>query len=864
MAKSYWRGASRISGWLAALVVAGLASAQAPLKVRYQSGIEVDGELREAEWGTRPDFKFGQKEQVWQDAQDGRRSWGGKADLSAAFYLRYDAAYLYFGGWVKDDHHIEAGEGEYPESADAIELFLDIDPDPEPDGGANPGHRLTEQDVQLFLLPLAGKWIRRPWDNETPGRTLPPTGSELTGMQLEARRDGDNSYTFEARIPFHNFLDVLGESVGDIGFHLALDDRDPDSRVPNYMTLDGNNPTYDTRSYRRLKFVGRAPLSLEPETGMGLGAGLMRLLPWVLVGLFVLVTLRLFARRAPMLHMSTRSARLARVLGVVLLLVGLGLPGWLADNHASQAENRLANAVEQLEKDLPQMEQGTLKSYVGEARDEPLLAVLQGEEIQRKQFFSYQFLTEMVPRFGTRLRSYHDDFFRVRPYWIPLPDAQPQLFAFKRPLDGGRLAIVLSEPTRTDFLTEPIPMALRLSYRLRDKSEDETAIELLPGEKVSAAAFGKANREMFYVITEIPGKVESLSLTALGGDQVQLVGLTVVPTDADALDQPLSLGQPLGEIESDLRGIYPEDAGFELLPYGNEHAVTIPEGRQRTFHKMWFVYCAAYPGEGVTPDLSEGDDICQLIIKLSKGDDRVIPLEHQRSMFYELASRNSDVPEGVPAVQVEVGSAGDSDDQDKRINVVYLADLNLPRGVTVQAIHFKNTGPYPIRFRSVIFGSERRVKPSELANSPLQLAAGKALLKKDHLDQLRDMHFAVYRNGSLARSSLDKAGRERRAVIPAAVRKQRLTDPGGTYRHTVDEGDARVFGGFLPMQGDSNVVLGVWAVDSGFGHQLRFFSLLGAVLSLLSAPFLLLLFNDALGWLSNLRLRLMVVVSVAA
>ncbi|MEE2888672.1 MAG: sigma 54-interacting transcriptional regulator, partial [Planctomycetota bacterium] len=246
------------------------------------------------------------------------------------------------------------------------------------------------------------------------------------------------------------------------------------------------------------------------------------------------------------------------------------------------------------------------------------------------------------------------------------------------------------------------------------------------------------------------------------------------------------------------------------------------------------------------------------------GDDRVIPLEHQRSMFYELASRNSDVPEGVPAVQVEVGSAGDSDDQDKRINVVYLADLNLPRGVTVQAIHFKNTGPYPIRFRSVIFGSERRVKPSELANSPLQLAAGKALLKKDHLDQLRGMHFAVYRNGSLARSSLDKAGRERRAVIPAAVRKQRLTDPGGTYRHTVDEGDARVFGGFLPMQGDRNVVLGVWAVDSGFGHQLRFFSLLGAVLSLLSAPFLLLLFNDALGWLSNLRLRLMVVVSVAA
>ncbi|MCB9871954.1 MAG: sigma 54-interacting transcriptional regulator [Planctomycetes bacterium] len=824
-------------------------------------GIKIDGKLDE--WQDRHRLAVLQRRgQVWDEVR--RRTWRGVGDLSAEFYIGYDRSHLYLAGKVRDDHYLPPPEGAFPESGDAIELFLDTDLSTATSGREGP-QPLRDEDLQLFLLPLAGRWLRRPWSIDKPLQPQPPTGSELTGMQLASQRLSADTYSFEARIPFHNFLQVRdGESIDSLGLHLAVDDRDPGSSVVHYMTLDGSNPTLDTRSYWRIQFGEPTPLGPFVGGGLRLGANLAGLLTWGIVGLLVLCSVLVFSRRAPRVPMPRSWLPVARWSGLVLLAVGWWLPDWLADSHTSDAEQRLRRAVSVLEAQLPRMEQGTLKSYVGSTRDRPLLDLLVGRPIERRRLLAHQFLAELAPaQFGGEPLPFPHEQFHVRPYWIPLPIDQPQRFTFRRPLRANsQLAVVLAQPA--GIATDG--MRLRVASRRVGRSEDDPPEELRVGPAfVSARSFGRAGREMVAVMAALPEPVEAMTVTALGDVPVELVGMTELPGSADesARERPLPLGQPVGEVESDLRGIYPEDAGIELRAGADQRVVSIPEGRRRSFDKLWLVYSATYPGEGLAHDVSEGDEVCRVEVVFSKGPKQVIRLEHQRSMFFGASSRNRTVPEGVPAVQVMHGGGG-TDEQDKHIDVVYRLDLGAPPGGVIHELRFVKTGPYPIRFRSVTFGYERPMPLAEVNDSPLQVDRGKVSLRPQHLADLQGVELGIYRAGALAHSDLAPRDQRTRAVLPAVVEAERRHAPDQVHTHVRDRGDARVFGAYLPLPSDSNAVLGVWATDQTFGDRLRAYRIAGVVLCLLSLPFLLMLFNDALGYLGNLRLRLMTVVGVVS
>lgn len=130
------------------------------------AGLHIDGDL--GEWSDGPArtlVKIDRLDQIWHHAK--RRKWGGPADLSADLKIAQDANHIYLAGTIRDDHHVPVREGENLETGDSIEIFLNVKLAGDGED-ASASHRLGKEDVQLFLLPLAGKWFRRPWDRDNP------------------------------------------------------------------------------------------------------------------------------------------------------------------------------------------------------------------------------------------------------------------------------------------------------------------------------------------------------------------------------------------------------------------------------------------------------------------------------------------------------------------------------------------------------------------------------------------------------------------------------------------------------------------------------------------------------------------------
>ena len=80
-----------------------------------------------------------------------------------------------------------------------------------------------------------------------------------------------------------------------------------------------------------------------------------------------------------------------------------------------------------------------------------------------------------------------------------------------------------------------------------------------------------------------------------------------------------------------------------------------------------------------------------------------------------------------------------------------------------------------------------------------------------------------------------------------------------------ETGDERVYEGYYRLSGEgwSDAVLGVFLPDLEHGVRVRLWNRIGVVLCLLAAPVLLLLFSEAIAVLSNLRVRLMAVMTFA-
>ncbi|MCC6670058.1 MAG: sigma 54-interacting transcriptional regulator [Planctomycetes bacterium] len=827
--------------------------------------VQVDGDL--GEWAGPASLRLDRREQVWREQERG--AWRGAGDCSAEFWLSYDAGALYLAGRIRDDSRTVPREGMRWNEADAIELFLDASPGENvrtPEGEVDPRFRADE--TQIFLMPLHR---RRPWGvidwSQGPRRSgeVVPAGHTFTGVKVACGPVEGDRYAFEAAIPWHN-LPGLRAGARELGFQLAIDDHDEGSARYLYMTWTGQNPVDDTRHFGVLRLTGPPPLS-EVVAARGIPADLLRSAPYVLwpaLGLAI-VGLLLWGWAA-----STRAwPRLrpaGRMLGVVLFVLGVVLPGWVSGARERGHEARLRAVAELLRDELPKTERGSLATYRGAQRDAPLLDLLSGRPIARRTDFGYQSLVQLAADgFGDGPKRYPNWFFQVLPYWVPLRPGQPERFVFPEPLRGRSLVVVLSVPQALSARVGETVARVRLGLRRAgDAGEGTTREWAVDGPFDSASVFNQDRRDMTFLRLPLEGEVDAVSVTVREGEGVQLVGLTVMAGDGDE-GQPLHLGQAsLFGVESDLRAGYPEEAGLELYP-GQSRRVALDPQRARTFARLWVIHRARPSGRSFG-DLRTGTRVGEVVAHFRGGQvpPRSFGLEHQVNVFFEAKAANviDRPPEGSSA---EVAFEWEDEEQEKYWNLGQ--PLDLPGDAVVEAVEFRNQGPYPIRFRSVVFGYERQVAPFDLEDSPL-VAAGaprQVVLRRDLLERVGGVDFTIYRSGRLVRSTLPPEVAAERSNLPKAVQRRLVGDEIATLPPWPD-GEALVHERFLPLAGAgwSGAVLAVSLRDEGFAAFVALLQAARLALLLFAAPILLLTFAEALARIRSLHLRLLAVLGAAA
>ncbi len=142
-------------------------------------------------------------------------NWSGAADLSATYYLGWDADYLYLAVLRIDDTFAQVSTGRYMYKGDDVEIQLDADL---PADYASKS--LSGDDFQVGLSP--GNFGTLPpeahlWFPRSQERTL---GS----VQVKAVKS-NGGYSLEAKIPWSTF-GVTAESGDRFGFALSLSDND--------------------------------------------------------------------------------------------------------------------------------------------------------------------------------------------------------------------------------------------------------------------------------------------------------------------------------------------------------------------------------------------------------------------------------------------------------------------------------------------------------------------------------------------------------------------------------------------------------------------------------------------------------------
>ncbi|MCK5942274.1 MAG: hypothetical protein KAI24_09925, partial [Planctomycetes bacterium] len=401
---------------------------------------------------------------------------------------------------------------------------------------------------------------------------------------------------------------------------------------------------------------------------------------------------------------------------------------------------------------------------------------------------------------------------------------------------------------------DPVPTAvldIELDFGDR-KVQQSISLDLLFDD---ATALGREFWEAGIVQVELTGELRAATLGCSGNPDVRLVGMSLEGLEEGSV-QPLSLGKPSRDgVLTDLRGPYPQDAGLELAP-GAAAKVTIPE-QVESPEKMWLFYRAVYPG---LPASNPGSRVAEVVLHFRDGRQKQTHvLEHQVSMFYELAVHNTrdDPPEESPA---SIALTWVDETQERHVNVGYPV-LELPSDTSVAAIEFKNLADYRMRFRSVVFVNQRAVAPQDPPNSPLVRKGNERFLGDAALADLRDLVVSIYRNGELSESTLGVDERLDVQTLPRAVGSAESTEtasllPSGGRRLSL----------FAPLRGDGwdGAVLAVSSTDAEWTSAQQSANRMGLLLCLLSTPFLLVLLSELLAVVTNLRFRLMTVLSVAS
>ncbi|MBM4063255.1 MAG: HAMP domain-containing protein, partial [Planctomycetes bacterium] len=238
---------------------------------------------------------------------------------------------------------------------------------------------------------------------------------------------------------------------------------------------------------------------------------------------------------------------------------------------------------------------------------------------------------------------------------------------------------------------------------------------------------------------------------------------------------------------------------------------------------------------------------------------RSLVLEHQVSMFYEMARNNTcdEPPEGSPAA---IALSWVDESLERHVNLGYPVP-DLPAGAELESIEFRNLAEYKMRFRSVVFGNERMAAPQDPPDSPLQREGPERWLPADLLQQFRDVPVLVYRGNRLSEATVPVEQQKELLALPRAVSGAGVS----SIERTGADGSRRV-ALYAPLSGDGwdGAVLAVASADVEWAAARQWHSRLGFVLCLLGTPFLLVLLSELLAVATNLRFRLMAVLSVAS
>ncbi len=802
----------------------------------------VDGDL--SDWPPESaTIKLGHAAQL----DSGQEFWSGPADASAEFLISCDAGHLYLAGLVRDDH-VQTGQNLVsPDQIDRIELR--IVPQPEAEGAS------SRRDELLQLMPLAN---RRPWHwvGAASAGDARQTGLQLTGLRVVGKRLDDVSYQFEAVIPFHQWASLRAGSTS-LGLDLSLCDVDArdDGRGAVLSWSGAGGASGPARGILRLPAPGTLvstttrPTLLDDE--------LLQDAPFLLVPLATLLLLVVLLRGWQRLRLRARWLRPMLVGGgIVLFFGGLLLPGRLAEWRAAEQRERLDGALAVLRDTIGKLEQGSLASYRGASRDRALVDLLAGRPIARQRYTTYRSLAQLVPdQFGPPLRTFDD--LPIRPYWIPLSADQPESFPFDPPL-RGTLHLVVARPFLPTFpftARSGDPQTQRLRLELDHGGGDRRTREIdLDRPFADGVSLGRDFWEVCVLPLPLDRDLRTLSVVGERGADLSLVGLSLESQQQGEV-VPLLLGAPsLGGVLTDLRGPNPRDAGVDLAP-GAATKVALPRLEEPP-QKLWLFYRAVYPG---LPTANPGAKVAEVVLHFADpAPRRTIVLEHQISMFYELAVHNTrdEPPDGSPA---SIALRWVDEGKERHVNLVYPI-LDLPADATLAAIEFRNLADYRIRFRSVVLGNERPAAPQDPVDAPLIRDGQERRLRPDVQERLAHVAVTLYRNGRLSESTLAPDLRADQLSLPRAV-------GGGEVAsvETLLRDGGRRLGVYVPLGGEGwdGAVLGVtslerdWAQVAEADHRLGFF------LCLFGAPFVLVLLGELLSIATNLRFRLMAVLSVA-
>ncbi|MFY9345599.1 MAG: sigma 54-interacting transcriptional regulator [Planctomycetota bacterium] len=799
----------------------------------------LDGSLEEWPPGAR--ISLAQEREILGD----KGAWAGSSDGSLILALAFDPSHLFLGGRIEDDQWLVRDPHD-PRRADRVELHFR--------GAGDDGVPAKAQPTAVLVLwPQPGRCAWEWVDDRAAGQQA---SAQLGGIDVQARRLDATHVEFEAAIPFHQLPGVRPGALA-VAWNVVLHDHDPgEPGAGTRLAWGGLDPAQ--AGFGQLRFALPGPLVGRNDGAPLLSGDWFVDLPYLLVPLCTLAILVLLLRAWPLLRSRVpwlRPTLLA--VGVLLFVAGSCLPGWLERWRDGEQVARVEHTVARLADTLSKLEAGTLASYRGASRDRAVVQLLGGEAIARQRYTSYRPLAQIVPeQFGPPLRQFDD--LPVRPYWLPLTEDQPESFQFDPPLHGSRLHVVLGRPFAPSFTFAPRDARVsRLDLAIDFGGGDSRREEVdLDRPFADGASLGRDHWEVCVIPVTLARDLRALTVSIARGGDYRLVGISLEGALPGRIE-PVMLGTPTRSgVLTDLRGPYPADAGIELAP-GATAKVTVP-AQVESPQRLWFLYRAIYPG---VPTAVLGAKVAEIVLHFGDGRPKsTILLEHQVSVFYELAFRNTrdDPPADSPA-SIELAWVDES--KERHVNLGY-PFVDLPADAVLEAIEFRNVAEYRMHFRSVVFVNERAAAPMDPADSPLRRDGGGQERRLDPLVRaaFADTAITLYRDGRLSESTLPVDARADAMYVPraAAAEPAIVTGPAA-------DGSRRVTC-FLPLRGDGwdGAVVGVAAIDADWSAAMRTGSRWGLFACLLSVPFLLVLLSELLAAATSLRLRLLAVTSLAS